>query len=324
MIGVRSAVPSVTGTGSAHGKLILLGEHTVVYGAPAIAFPIPEFRVDALARLRRGVSNLDGPDAYRFSCGDSADTQSAESGPKVAVDEALRRWRRSGDVIDIGLSCDIPPARGLGSSAACACAAVRAVATLYGQRIDHRSLYDIVQCGEHIAHGRASGVDTSAALSPAPIWFQTGRARPITVRIDAALVIADTGIAAATKRAVGDVRATLQRNPVHAQRLLDRATAITTAAAEDLALGRATALGRRLVEFQLLLDELGVSTPELDRLITAAHDAGALGAKLTGGGSGGCVIALTDNNRCGPVALSERLLAAGATRTWIVPIRTSL
>ncbi|MFC9433051.1 mevalonate kinase [Nocardia sp. NPDC057030] len=322
MTAVRSAPPSVTGTGSAHGKLILLGEHTVVYGAPAIAFPIPGFRVDALARLRQGVSNLDGPQAYRFSCGDPADDQAAESGPRVAVEEALRRWRCSGDVIDVVVSCDIPPARGLGSSAACACAAVRSVAALYGQQVDQQSLYDIVQCGEHYAHGRASGVDTSAALSAEPIWFQARRARPIVVGIDAAVVVADTGIAAATKRAVVDVREKLHRDPVYAQRLLDRAAAITTAAAEDLALGRATALGRRLVEFQVLLDELGVSTPELDRLIGAAHDAGALGAKLTGGGGGGCVIALTDN-RCDPVSLSEHLIEAGAAETWIVPIRTS-
>lgn len=323
MTGVRSTTPFVTGTGRAHGKLILLGEHTVVYGAPAIAFPIPEFRVDAVARVRQGGPDLDGPRDYRFSCGDPDDVESAESGPRVAVDEALRRWQRSGDVIDVVLSCDIPPARGLGSSAACACAAVRATAALYRRPIDQQSLYDIVQCGEHIAHGRASGVDTSAALAAGPIWFQAGRTRPIVVGTDAALVIADTGMAAATKRAVADVRATLLRDPLRARRLLDRATAVTTAAAEDLALGRATALGRRLVEFQLLLDELGVSTPELDRLITAAHDAGALGAKLTGGGRGGCIIALADSPYSA-MTLSEHLRAAGAAATWTVPIRRPL
>ncbi|MET9490999.1 mevalonate kinase [Nocardia sp. NPDC006630] len=311
------------GTGRAHSKAILLGEHTVVHGTPAIAFPVPALSVSAIAWRGRPVTipqPTDSPAGLRFTAGNPLTADTEMSGPRVAVDEALRRWGLAEEVVEIVLDCgDIPPARGLGSSAACAGAAVRAVAELYGRSIDAETLYELVQCGEQVAHGRASGVDASAVLASGPIWFQQGAARPAQVGLDAVLVLADTGMPGATQHAVAAVRRTLDRNPVDAGRILDRATELVESAADDLEAGRVQPLGATLLDFQDLLAELGVSTPEIDTLVSAAVGAGAHGAKLTGAGLGGCVLALTDIGGAA-AEVSAALRRAGAVQTWIVPV----
>ncbi|TQM32892.1 mevalonate kinase [Nocardia bhagyanarayanae] len=309
------------GAGRAHGKAILLGEHTVVHGTPALAFPLPTLSVRAVARQARSQYAHEGDflagQQFRFVAGNGA---TASSGAHVAVEEALRRWGSVGEAVEVVLDCEIPPARGLGSSAACAAAAVRAVADLYGRIVGSDALYELVQCGEQFAHGRASGVDASAAVATGPIRFQAGAARELTVGVDAALVIADTGTAGATQHAVAAVRRKLDADRPAADRLLERAANLIESAAADLSAGHAESLGKTLLEFQSLLAELGVSTPEIDTLVTAASDAGAYGAKLTGGGLGGCVLALTETGD-GAASVRAALHRAGAVRTWIVPTR---
>ncbi|MCP2279304.1 mevalonate kinase [Nocardia amikacinitolerans] len=309
------------GAGRAHGKAILLGEHTVVHGTPALAFPLPTLSARAVARLGRPEDEGDSlaVQHFRFVAGD---TVTASSGAHVAVEEALRRWGLAGEVVEVVLDCEIPPARGLGSSAACAAAAVRAVADLYGRTIGSDALYELVQCGEQFAHGRASGVDASAAVATGPIRFQAGTARELAVGLDATLVVADTGTAGATQHAVAAVRRKLDADRRAADRLLERAANLVESAAADLAAGSVESLGETLLEFQSLLAELGVSTPEIDTLVTAASGAGAYGAKLTGGGLGGCVLALTETGD-GAASVRAALHRAGAVRTWIVPTRAA-
>ncbi|MEV0060902.1 mevalonate kinase [Nocardia sp. NPDC050718] len=305
----------VAGVGHSYAKAILLGEHTVVHGTPAIAFPLPALPVRAVARPAFAGTEADVLAAghFRFRTGEAG----SASGPRVAVEEALRRWGLADDIVDVVVECDIPLARGLGSSAACAGAAVRAVAELYGRAVAPGTLYELVQCGEQVAHGRASGIDASAVLASGPIWFHEGTARPMTVGLDAALVIADTGVPGSTQHAVAGVRRVLDRDRAAADRLLAEATDLITAAATDLSGGHAAALGTTMLAFQRLLTELGVSTPHIDTLVTAALDAGAYGAKLTGAGLGGCVLALTATDLA--PAVGTALRRAGAVRTWTVP-----
>ncbi len=305
------------GVGRSHAKAILLGEHTVVHGTPAIAVPLPALPVRAIAR-----PGASGPRAdvsaeghFRFLAGDPG-VGGPVSGPRVAVEEALRRWGMSGALVDVVVECDIPLARGLGSSAACAGAAVRAVADLHGRALDTATLYEFVQCGEQVAHGRASGIDASAVLANGPILFHQGTAQPIEITVDADLVIADTGVPGSTQQAVAGVRRTLDSDPGSARRVLHRATALIGSATTDLTEGRAAELGAAMLDFQALLAELGVSTPRIDALVTAARDAGAFGAKLTGAGLGGCVLALTASGSAPTV--SAALRRAGAVRTWTV------
>ncbi|WP_280331993.1 mevalonate kinase [Nocardia wallacei] len=326
MTSTDTAPERVLGTGHAHGKVILLGEHTVVYGMPAIAFPVAELKVDAVLHTS-SVSALMQPSAIpvsrsaeasesRFVC--NADTIPAGSGAAAATAAALRRWDPLADSVEVRIRSGVPSARGLGSSAAAAAAAVRAVADRYGIPLDERTLYSLVQAGEKVAHGRASGVDAAAAIARGPIRFDAGIARPIRSAVDAVLVVADSGAAGSTRAAVDSVRAVLGEDHANARRILTSARRLADAATADLETGRMSALGLRLNAFQGLLRELNVSTPQLDRLIDVALRAGALGAKLTGGGLGGCLIALTEPRRASTVR--DALVAAGAARTWTVPM----
>ncbi|MFG2004906.1 mevalonate kinase [Spirillospora sp. NPDC048911] len=280
------------GVGVAHGKAVLLGEHTVVYGTPAIAVPIPALAVSASARVRRDGARTQGkPDL------------------EVAVDDGL----------EFTLDSAIPSGRGLGSSAACAAAAVRAAADLHGETVDAETLHELVQKSERVAHGRASGVDARAVVARGPIWFEDGDARPLAVGVDAVVVVADTGVPGGTRKAVDRVRARLAADPRSAEETLARAAWLVRGAVDDLAAGRVAALGQRMLDFHDVLAWLGVNTPEIDRLVAAAIEAGALGAKVTGGGLGGCVIALADP-RDDAAHLCEAMEQAGAARTWPVEL----
>ncbi|GAB2662134.1 mevalonate kinase [Nocardia goodfellowii] len=310
--------------GSAHGKAILLGEHTVVHGTPAIALPVPALTVHASARPGAGsgcAHEASPPDQadewkYRFQTGNGADRP--DFGPRIAAERALSSWGLADEVFDITMRCGIPPGRGLGSSAACAAAAVRALAVLLDQPCDDDLLYESVQRGENAAHGRASGVDARAVLARGPIWFQRGTARPLPFDFDATLVLADTGSAPGTREAVALVGSHFDADARAGERLLSFATSLIEAAAGDLRTGRSEALGAKLSQFQAILDQLGVSTPEIDVVVAAAMSAGALGAKLTGGGLGGCVLALTHPPAAAGVA--HAMSEAGARRTWALSL----
>jgi mevalonate kinase len=317
---------STVGMGHAHGKAILVGEHTVVYGLPAIAIPLSGLSVVAVARagVESGVSGrptmprvLDREHfQYRFTCGHDDSAAGAEFGPAVAVRAALQRWWIDRGSVEVSVGSSIPPARGLGSSAALAAAAVCAVANLLAEPLEDRALFELVQCGEQVAHGRASGVDAATVVAPGPVWFEADKAHPIVSGLDAALVLADSGIAGNTRQAVQVARGVLGRR-ADARQLLATAATITERAATALKAGQAAALGCLMTEFHALLQKLGVSTAELDRLVFAAQRAGAHGAKLTGGGLGGCVLALTERENA--AAVGAALAAAGAQRIWTVP-----
>ncbi|MBF6255564.1 mevalonate kinase [Nocardia farcinica] len=315
-----TGAPGEVGAGRAHAKAILLGEHTVVHGTPALAVPIPALPVRASAfRAQHRPPGPGQPDAHLSRLTVGAGTP-AVCGPQVAVGAALHRWDLDHETVDIVLHRTIPPARGLGSSAADAAAAVRAVADLYGRSLDADTLYELVQCGEQVAHGRASGVDARAILATGPIRFQAGAAEPLAVALDAALVLADSGVPGATQQAVAVAGKTLNGDTIGARRILGRATELAATAMAALSEGRGAALGRTLLAFHELLGALGVGHPRTDALVAAALGAGAHGAKLTGAGLGGCVLALTEPGRAA-ATVGAALRRAGAVRTWTVPIR---
>ncbi|WP_280466290.1 mevalonate kinase [Nocardia brasiliensis] len=316
------------GTGRASGKAILIGEHTVIYGLPAIALPLPDLSVQATVRLTHDapldagyVEPLPNSDRIdrQFTCTAEQRSSNEYCGVTAAVAAALRRWGCHDKTVQVCLRGNIPPARGLGASAACAAAAVRAVAELLDAPIDAASLFELVQCGEQVTHGHASGIDTVTVTATGPIRFEAGVAYPITEDLDAAVIIADTGIAADTQLAVNGVRELLHRDRPTTRLLLTEAERIIEFARRAFTAGDRIAFGASMVEFHSLLVELGVSTPMLDRLVTVALSAGASGAKLTGAGLGGCMLALTGPDDV--AAVDRALRAAGAHLCWVIPIR---
>ncbi|MEU9109469.1 mevalonate kinase [Streptomyces xanthophaeus] len=309
------------GTGRAHAKSILLGEHAVVYGAPAIAVPVPQLPVTASAGWS---SHSRGePGGVSFTMTGSAvrrvGTQGSEGLHRLTTE--FRAALGMGDTphLDVIIDGSVPPGRGLGSSAACARAVVLALADLFGHEVSERTTFDLVQTAENVAHGRASGVDAMAVGRSAPLMFQAGEAHELSVGCDALFIVADSGVIGSTKEAVGMLRDGFQRHAGAQERFVGRAEQLVHEAALALADGKPEELGSRLTEYHGLLRAGGLSTDRIEAMVGAALDAGSLGAKITGGGLGGCVIALTQPEQAREV--TRQLHEAGAVQTWVVPLR---
>ncbi|WP_405563130.1 mevalonate kinase [Streptomyces phaeochromogenes] len=301
-------------TGEAHGKAILLGEHAAVYGAPALALPLPALTCRATVRRTTGpgagVSRL-----RLFAPGPHGTPEEAAGDVPEELLLLLRAFaERAGlatpPALEIRLDSRVPPARGLGSSAANARALVRALDAFFGTGLDEQEAFDLVQVSERSAHGLASGIDALTTGRERPVLLADGRPRTPSVGTGFHVVVADSGSGGGTRKAVGMLRAAFARNPDHRTRFVHRSTGFTRAALDDLAAGHLPALGRHLTDCHRMLADLGLTTDRTDALARTALDAGALGAKMSGGGLGGCVVALTTT-----VAHAESVSTALADRT---------
>lgn len=300
--------------GHAHAKVILLGEHAVVYGAPAIALPVPNLTARATAaRAAPGVATtrIDFPGVvpdYLLP---------ADSG----LAELVSRFAGPDSGLAVHVRSDIPPGRGLGSSAACARAIVGALGQLLGCSLTEAEVYSLVQSAERSAHGNPSGIDAAATGSPRPVVFSGGTAETLDVGMQGVFVVADSGDHSATRTAVDQVAERFRQTPELRSRFVRRAGWLAAAAQPVLSAGSASDLGPLLNENHALLAELGLSTPKLDRLVRVALDVGCTGAKITGGGLGGCVLTLVSDPALARWAAAA-LRAAGATATWTIPTET--
>lgn len=301
--------------GSAHAKAILFGEHAVVYGAPAIAVPIHE--LEAEARVETAAEGI-RIESKLFS-GDSSAAPKQLQPVVAAIRAALRHCNQADAAVRVQILSAIPHSRGLGSSAAVAAAIARAVANWANVELTNSDLYDIVQQAERVAHGNPSGLDARAVTSNGAIRFDFGAVSPVRIGAAFSFVLADSGIAGSTAEAVGAVRERREANPERMEGLLSHLAEIAEGAIDDLAAGDQNAIGCRMRDAHETLDAIGVSSPTLNRLVDAANEAGALGAKLTGGGLGGCIIALAESPEHAEF-LGSRLREVGAPRTWTATV----
>ncbi|RDI49985.1 mevalonate kinase [Nocardia mexicana] len=304
------------GSGRAHAKVIVFGEHAVVYGAPAIAAPVPELAVHVSATRSPSESGC----RVTFSevepgAGTSALREPADAGLQTLVSNTLRAFGIGDCGIDLVVDCPIPPARGLGSSAACGRAVAVALADLFDRELDAQTGFDLVQSAERVAHGTPSGVDTAATASTVPILFRDGVAAPLSIGPETVFVVADSGTSSSTKDSVSRLRRRFEREPAEQRRFVTAITDITRSALTDIECGDVRGLGTKMTENHWLLGDLGLSTAHLDHLVQVALQAGACGAKVTGGGSGGCLLAVAEGpERAAEVAV--RLGRGGAVATW--------
>ena len=284
------------GVCQAHSKIILIGEHAVVYGYPAISLPLLEVEVTCK------VVPAESP--WRLY---EEDTLS------MAVYASLEYL----DITEACIRCEIdsaiPEKRGMGSSAAISIAAIRAVFDYYQAELPHDVLEILVNRAEMIAHMNPSGLDAKTCLSDQPIRFiKNVGFTELEMDLSAYLVIADTGVYGHTREAIQVV----QSKGKDALPFLHALGELTQQAEDAIRQKDAEELGQILSQAHLHLKEIGVSSPEADSLVETALSHGALGAKMSGGGLGGCIIALAANL---PHAqeLAERLEEKGAVQTWI-------
>jgi mevalonate kinase len=220
--------------------------------------------------------------------------------------------------LQLRIESDIPIASGMGSGAAIATALVRTLAELLGQELPVARISALVYESEKRYHGTPSGIDNTVVAYEQPIWFQrtlAGQSPQIdalTITQPFTLIIGDTGIRSATKLPVGAVRQRWQADPASYEHVFDQIGVLVTQVRDLLVLGQVAQLGPLLNRNHTLLQQIGVSSPELDRLVEAACGAGAFGAKLSGAGWGGIMLALVDSSNSEGVRAA--LVAAGATR----------
>jgi mevalonate kinase len=305
---------------SAPAKIILFGEHAVVYGHPAIAAPVSSLRAFAEA-----VPNSAG---FRIIAEDFGQVLPLTD-LSAMVDNALlltarlvlEHLRLEPPLCDFHVRSQIPPASGMGSGAAVSTALARAIAMAAGAELSSDVLNAIVFEIEKLYHGRPSGIDNTTIVYERLIYFVRGAPiEPLTAARPLPLLIADTGIAAPTKLSVSDVARLVEESPQTAKPALQAIGTLVREAKKAAQSGDLTNIGRLMNENQTHLRTLTVSSPELDNLVSAALDAGALGAKLSGGGRGGNMIALVTQDVEASVA--DALRQAGAVRVFATLVQS--
>ena len=307
---------------TAPGKIILFGEHAVVYGRPAIAIPVMQVRAKATVtfdpRSAPGKVMLRAPDVGL----EAALSDLPADHPLAAV-----LWKAASAMnlshipaCTIQVSSNIPIAGGMGSGAAVSVAILRAFSTSVGHPLSDDQVSRLAYEVEVIHHGTPSGIDNTVITYARPMYFEKEKTiEALNVKLPFSLVIGDTGIHSPTAGVVGDVRLAWEKASEQFEALFDALGAIAASAREAIEAGSIDQLGKLMNENHAKLQMMGVSSPELDSLVGAARSAGALGAKLSGAGRGGNMIALVTPENAEVVA--GALAQAGAKRTIITEVR---
>lgn len=305
---------------SACAKTILVGEHAVVYDQPAIALPVSTLRVRTT--IEPGIGLEPGTVLIKIP-GLALDTD-LTSLPKdhpvaIAIQATLDRLGiREQPSFRLHLSNNFPLGAGLGGSAAIAVAIARSLSAFLGHPLEQAEVNAVAYLAEQSAHGKPSGIDNTVVSLEQPIYFQRG-SRPEILKPGAnfPFLIADTGVSKYTQDVVGDLAQKRAENN-EIQKIMSSIGKVSEEGRKSFITGNLSRLGFLMDQNQSLLESLAVSSPELENLIMAAHNAGALGAKLTGGGRGGCILALIEADK--RKAIEQALLNAGARQTFYFEI----
>lgn len=284
------------GVGKAHSKIILMGEHSVVYGYPALALPLNKIEVTC-----------------RVLPSDRAWTLYDQDTLSMAVFACLEHLGRQGAQIRCQIESMVPEKRGMGSSAAVSIAAIRAVFDYFDEELDAQTLEILANRAEMIAHMNPSGLDAKTCLSDVAIKFiRNVGFSEVELDLGAYLLIADTGIHGHTREAIREVESRGQE----ALPLLQGLGNLTKIVEKAIQLKDLMTMGQAMTKAHGKLAQLGVSCQMSDDLVALAVENGALGAKMSGGGLGGCIIALV-KEKAEAEALARLLLEKGASNTWI-------
>jgi len=294
-------------TASAPAKVILFGEHFVVYGEPAIVLAIDrrayakaELRDDKQLYLRSVNLDLAGyfkNGIFKIEQGNAKEARLKFEPLKLAVAKVLEIHGENPG-LSIEVNSTVPVASGLGSSAAVAAAVTAAVSTLLNVKMSKEDVFRISYEAEKIVHGTPSGVDPAISTFGGTLLFQMDTGfKPLDVKADVPLVIGDTGVERSTRVQVTKVRNVRDRYPRVVEPIMRAGREIVLSAIDALKEDELENLGDLMNINHALLCGLGVSDESLEWLIKAARKADALGAKLTGAGGGGCMIALAENEK---------------------------
>lgn len=279
------------GIGRGFGKVILLGEHAVVHGVPAIAVGLDRGAKATVTPLDRGPS--------RLTIGEWSASSTDRADLGLAFD-ALLQATGTREPVTVVAETDLVPGAGLGCSAALGVAMTRALLSASGIEEGPQAIAARALAWEKVFHGTPSGIDTTVAAHGGCLLYQRRddgpHFAPVSLGAPLHLAIGYTGHPASTRTMVEAVAKLRERKADVVAKTFEGIEALVRNARLALEAGDRQGLGRLLDLGQMLLAGLFVSTPEIETMCTLAREAGALGAKLTGAGGGGCVIALVENS----------------------------
>lgn len=309
---------------SAPGKIILCGEHAVVYGQPAIALPITDVqtRCVILAKPNALTQQVLIKD-HTFGLDTDLSSLKPEHPIRKTIESVLTELSIDHlPACEVQIHSTIPHSGGLGSSASIAVALTRATANFLGHPLEDIIVNKIAFEIEKLHHRTPSGIDNSVITYAKPVFYM--KDTPIELlKLDhpMVLLIADSGIKGSTAKAVELVRKRWKSSPIEYEGFFVEIGGITLKIKRLLQTGDLEEIGELLTYNHQLLKEIGVSLPELDHLVDVAIRSGAYGAKLSGGGLGGNVIALVPPETADQIR--SNLLRSGAAHVLVARISPS-
>ena len=316
-INTKSAKESVSNSveGIGHGKIILLGEHSVVYGRHAVAVPAP-------VNIRTKVQDTEDEILlmipswgveYRLDKNPEK-RQSFEKPAGLILDQ----MGLSKQGMKIEVFSDIPRGMGLGGSAAIAVSIIKALNNHFKLALNQDEINQMALESEKIAHGNPSGIDNTMATYGHPLIFRNGDnplIEPLNINETFSILVGFSSTEGLTAKTVGIVRDLWKKNPGVYEKIFDEIDSLALQSIQAIQNNDFELLGQLMNINHGLLNTLQVSTPELERLIMIARESGALGAKLTGGGGGGAVIAL-----CKDIDITKSAIESEGYETLVVEI----
>lgn len=303
--------------GRALGKIILMGEHAVVYGQPAIAIPFPAVETKTIIYKNKGPVQLD----CIYYKDELVKVPDILRGISEMTEGILESFNEKLEDFSIKIESTIPPERGIGSSAAVAIATIRGLYRYFKRNPSYDDLIRWSTVSEKIVHGNPSGIDSATIAGEEALYYIKGQPfESFDMNMKGYLLVADSGRKGQTKEAVSSLRAWLDKNQEEGQGLIKELGDLANLAREAVEKDQIKLLGDSMNQAHHILDRLGVSDEGLNRLVATAKKEGALGAKLTGGGRGGSMIALVANEEEAR-KISQKLKENGARNTWTYSLR---
>ena len=293
------------GIGKSHSKIILIGEHSVVYGYPAIAIPLRKIGIECIVE--------DAKNSFFYN---KINTLS------VAIFTALKHLKKENAKIKCKITSQIPQKRGMGSSAAVSIAAIRAIFDYFEEDLTDELLEKLVNTAEIVAHQTPSGLDAKTCLSDKAIKFIKNKEFSyIDLNLDAYLVIADTGIYGKTSEAIQSVKNLGSKADIPLKKLGDLTDEMAKILTEN-SKSKSEMIdkaGKIMTKANTELGKLNITIEKTDLFVKTAIENGASGAKISGGGLGGCVIALAKNLEI-VEKIKDGFTKCGAENIWVEKI----
>ena len=291
---MRTSKEAAMGVG--FGKVVILGEHAVVYGRHAIAAPVPMAIKALVEDCDEGIHLIIPRWGVEYQlAANPHDRRSFERPAGVVLD----KMGLSGRSMRIEVFPEIPRSMGLGGSAAMAVAIVRALDKHFKLGLTDEEVNAFAFESEKVAHGSPSGLDNTLACYGRALVFRAGDKplmEPLNIRTPIPAVIGITGYEGLTAKTVGRVREAWQKDQKLYERIFDQIDALTLRGVQAIQDNDLKLLGELMNICHGMLNALQVSTPELEKLVDISRENGALGAKLTGGGGGGSIIAICEGD----------------------------